>query len=42
MEFTDVRLTSEGAGTHYRWVAKVAGLTIEGFDVFTEAELLKA
>ncbi|MGE5287625.1 MAG: hypothetical protein ACM3ML_10565 [Micromonosporaceae bacterium] len=25
-----------GLGTHYGWAAKMAGLSIEGFDVFTE------
>ncbi len=36
VEFKDVRLTPEGVGTHYSWAAKVAGFSIEGFDVFTE------
>jgi hypothetical protein len=36
VEFKDVRLTREGLGTHYRWAAKIAGFSIEGFDVFTE------
>ena len=36
VEFKEIRLTREGLGTHYRWAAKVAGLSIEGFDVFTE------
>lgn len=36
VEFKDIRCTQEGAGTHYRWAAKVAGFSYEGFDVFTE------
>ncbi len=36
IEFKDVRLTQEGLGTHYSWVAKIAGFPLEGFDVFTE------
>ena len=36
VEFKDVRLTREGLGTHYRWAAKMAGFSLEGFDVFTE------
>ena len=36
VQFRDVRLTQEGLGTHYRWVAKIAGLSLEGFNVFTE------
>ena len=36
IEFKDVRLTQEGLGTHYSWVAKIAGFSLEGFDVFTE------
>ena len=36
VEFTDVRLTEEGWGTHYGWTGRLAGFTIEGFDVFTE------
>lgn len=34
--FKDVSVTQEGLGTHYVWTAKIAGFTIEGFDVFTE------
>jgi ligand-binding SRPBCC domain-containing protein len=34
--FKDVSVTQEGLGTHYIWTAKIAGFTIEGFDVFTE------
>lgn len=34
--FKDVRVTREGTGTHYSWAAKIAGLPVEGFDVFTE------
>ena len=36
VEFKDIRLTEEGLGTHYSWAAKIAGLSIEGFNVFTE------
>lgn len=36
VQFRDVRRTEEGVGTHYLWSAKIAGLTIEGFNVFTE------
>lgn len=36
VEFKDVRRTQEGVGTHYSWAAKVAGFSIQGFDVFTE------
>lgn len=34
--FKDVVLTEEGVGTHYSWVARIAGLPVEGFGVFTE------
>jgi hypothetical protein len=34
--FEDVTLTQEGLGTHNGWTAKIAGGTLEGFDVFTE------
>ncbi len=33
---TDLKLTDEGVGTYYSWVAKMPGLRIEGFDVYTE------
>lgn len=36
VSFQDVRLTQEGLGTHYTWAVKVAGFSLEGFDVFTE------
>lgn len=36
VQFKDVRLTKEGLGTHYSWAAKIAGVSIEGFNVFTE------
>lgn len=36
VHFKDVRLTREGLGTHYSWTAKIAGVSIEGFNVFTE------
>ena len=35
VQFSDVRLTEEGVGTHYVWSARVAGLPIEGFNVLT-------
>ncbi len=35
-EVKDVKLTDEGVGTYYSWVLRVAGLPIEGFDVYTE------
>jgi hypothetical protein len=36
VQFRDVRRTEEGVGTHYLWSARIAGLSIEGFNVFTE------
>ena len=36
VEFKDVRVTAEGLGTHYGWAATIVGVTIEGFNVFTE------
>ncbi len=36
VQFKDVRLTEEGVGTHYVWTARIAGVPIEGFNVFTE------
>jgi hypothetical protein len=35
-EVKDVKLTEEGVGTYYRWVVRIAGLPVEGFDVYTE------
>ena len=32
----DIHVTQEGLGTHYTWSGKIAGLPLEGFDVFTE------
>lgn len=32
----DVKVTKEGVGTHFTWSFKVAGLRLEGFEVFTE------
>jgi hypothetical protein len=29
-------MTDEGVGTYYRWVIRIAGLPVEGFDVYTE------
>ncbi len=34
--YKNVLLTREGLGTTYEWVAKVAGVSISGFNVFTE------
>lgn len=34
--YKNVLLTREGVGTTYEWVAKVAGVSISGFNVFTE------
>lgn len=34
--FRDVRLTREGVGTHYTWVATMGPWHLEGFNVFTE------
>ncbi len=36
VQFKDVMLTKEGLGTHYSWAAKIAGVSIKGFNVFTE------
>jgi uncharacterized protein YndB with AHSA1/START domain len=36
IDYTAVHRTAEGLGTHYTWSAKLAGLTMEGLDVFTE------
>ena len=35
-ELLDVRMTKEGVGTYYSWAMKLAGLRMEGFDVYTE------
>jgi hypothetical protein len=35
-DVTDVKVTDEGVGTYYRWVARTPVLRIEGFDVYTE------
>ena len=35
-EVKDVKQTDEGVGSYYSWVYRVAGLPIEGFDVYTE------
>jgi hypothetical protein len=34
--FRDVHVTPEGTGTFYAWSARLAGVPVEGFDVFTE------
>lgn len=36
IEVRDVKLTDEGTGSYYSWVFRVAGLPVEGFDVYTE------
>jgi hypothetical protein len=36
MEVKDVKLTDEGVGSYYSWVIRIAGLPVEGFDVYTE------
>ena len=36
IEFTDVTLTDEGVGTHYRWSVRILGIPVEGLNVFTE------
>ena len=36
VQFQGIRLTQDGLGTHYTWVAKIAGVSVEGFNVFTE------
>ena len=33
---TEVNVTDEGVGMYYNWRAHIAGITVEGFDVFTE------
>ncbi len=35
-EVTDVKLTSQGVGTYYRWASKTPVLRWEGFNVYTE------
>jgi polyketide cyclase/dehydrase/lipid transport protein len=35
-EIKDVKMTQEGVGTYYSWVIRIAGLPVEGFDVYTE------
>lgn len=37
VQFKDVKVTEEGVGTHYSWAAKIGGVTLEGFNVFTES-----
>lgn len=32
----DVKVTEEGTGTLYNWRFKIAGMPVEGFDVFTD------
>lgn len=32
----DMKVTKEGVGTYYSWHAKIVGLPIRGFDVYTE------
>jgi carbon monoxide dehydrogenase subunit G len=35
VRFGQVVLTPEGVGTHYSWSARVAGVPMQGFNVFT-------
>lgn len=35
-EVKEVKTTDEGVGTYYSWVIRIAGLPVEGFDVYTE------
>lgn len=35
-EVKDVKMTDEGVGSYYSWVFRVAGVSVEGFDVYTE------
>lgn len=36
LQYKNVIITRDGVGTTYEWVAKVAGVPIAGFNVFTE------
>ncbi len=35
-ELVDVRMSDKGVGSYYSWSMKIAGLRMEGFDVYTE------
>ena len=35
-EIKDIKLTDEGVGSYYSWVIRIAGLPVEGFEVYTE------
>ncbi len=35
-EVKEVKMTDEGVGSYYSWVVRIAGLSVEGFDVYTE------
>ena len=35
-QLDEVKVTKEGAGTYDSWHAKIAGLTVRGFDVLTD------
>ncbi len=35
-EVKDVKQTDEGVGSYYSWVFRIAGLPVEGFEVYTE------
>ena len=37
-EIREVRLTKEGTGSYYSWRTKMAGVPLEGFDVYTDVE----
>ena len=36
VDFEDIVVTPQGLGTHYSWAGTVAGVTLKGFNVFTE------
>ena len=36
IQVTDVKMTKDGLGTYYSYAMKIAGLTREGFVVYTE------
>lgn len=35
-EYLEVKMTEEGTGSYMSWRSKIAGVPIEGFDVYTE------
>ncbi|WP_369045799.1 SRPBCC family protein [Sinomonas sp. P10A9] len=36
VSFGDTHCTPEGLGTHYTWIANLAGIRLHGFNVYTE------